>query len=187
MTYVTRDSSSDDESVNKANVGLQKLAILPVSVLYGEEGMYGSSAEQIYQEIAEVEGIFLKEPETASRDKKYEGKSYTGYSIAYLQEVLYDGAVRSGCESFMDALDSAGFQGDIAELETLYSAPEESDNPDEEEKLRKEIYEAGYNRIVTDEEGTTYFAETKRGEDEREQVSRIADRELNVLYREETQ
>ena len=165
LYYVTDDSSSNDSETNRANVGLQRMVAFPVSIVYGEEGLGGSSP---YPDYFDREGVFYVEAVEAARNITYEGKGYTGYSIAVLQAFHYEIAVKKSCEALMELLAQAGFEGDIENI----SYTSEEDFAD--------AYEAGYNVTLVDASQNRFFIQTPS--EENAETLKIADDHMQVLY-----
>ena len=167
LSYVTEDSSSKDGKANLANLGLHRMVLFPVSALYGQDGL-GSSP---YPDYLEKEGAFWMEADQAAREVVYPDETYTGYSIAYLQEFHYQSAVKKDCEELMGRLASLGFVGDITKIS--YATQEEFE----------EAYEAEYRMIVADETGKRFFVRSPKYEND-VCVRRlgIADENMRVLY-----
>ncbi|MDD2980532.1 MAG: DUF5104 domain-containing protein [Hespellia sp.] len=170
LTYVTENSTSEDEAENKASLGMERIVVLPVSNIYQEDGLYG---ENIREEYFDKAGAYAESPDKLAREVTYEGKSYTGYSIEYLQEKLFDSARRDGCESFMEQMDNTGFQGDIDNITEIHE--------NTKSELQDE-YEAGFNMMLEDSAGQEFLVETENSSDHREYLLRIADRDKNILY-----
>lgn len=199
LYYVTRDTSSKDDSVNRANEGLHRIFVYSVSAYYGEEGISKLNEDDPYEAYWQNEGAFYLDSDVLASEVKYEGKSYTGYSIEYLQATGYDLAEKARCEAFMDALDEAGFQGDIVDkkwLTYIIAKQEEKslgeivsglifdreDEPDEEENIFRKADAAGYDMILTDEAGNQFFLKLVKGMDYYNYVEKVSDIDLNVLY-----
>ena len=167
LYYVTVDTSSDDFAVNPANEGVHRIVVFPVSVSYGGNGLEDTP----YPDYLDKEGVFCVAGEEAARNVKYDNKSYTGYSIAYLQVSHYESAVKESCENLMEILSTVGFAGDITDITYI-----------SEEDFAK-AYEAGYNRMITDTSENRFFVQTPQYEnDNLVQSLRIADADMQMLY-----
>ncbi|HIQ99105.1 MAG TPA: DUF5104 domain-containing protein [Candidatus Scybalocola faecavium] len=164
LYYITEDSSSDDWQKTRANIGLHRIVILPVSVSYDKDGPEGSK----YEDYLDKDGVFYIEADPPARSVTYEGKGYTGYSIVYLQEEFYEAADPGSCERLMEILDSVGFKGDITAVS--YTDTDDASVRD-------------YNMILTDEDGKDfYICKPQRENNQCVQGLKIADEQMKVLY-----
>ena len=171
FSKVTMDTMHDEKE-SKANKGIHRIVLLPVSIVYENT----ETGETRYSRYLDKTGVFFEESAAAARDVSYPGKGYTGYSIACLQEKFYDAARKESCETLMDLLDSVGFQGDITDI----SFPE----TDGESAARAA---EGYTMRITDETGTEFFiAEARWEKNVCVQPLKIADSRGNVLYTQNT-
>lgn len=101
-TVCTEDSSGT------GGVGITDMALTPV-------GTWQQACQDRETFEALRSGFQLREPERYSRDVVYEGKSYTGYSVACLQAVSSAYGDEERCLELMELLSGEyGFEGDAA-------------------------------------------------------------------------
>lgn len=156
----TEDTSAPDRKNNVRSIGLTSLCLIPASLWYDHENTPEDARE----------GVRIYEPEQYARDISNPNKTYTMYSIEYLQvtSTAYSFEPKI-CYTLMDLLSTqCGFEGDItyAESNTIESS----------------LYGSEFTQLVQDENGTKFYIKTEYLEEGGKQITCIADAQQNIIY-----
>lgn len=156
----TEDTSGPDHKNNRQSIGVTDMQLYPASLWHNREnrGQEDEVPLKIYR------------PENYARDITDPGKSYTGYSIEYLQvnSMTYslDEAL---CHALMELLSTqCGFVGDItyAESDTIESS----------------LYGTDFTQMVEDARGTRFYIKTEYRKSGGAQITGIADADQKMIY-----
>lgn len=156
----TEDTSAPDHKDNPQSLGLIRMQLIPASLWHDWENKPKDDEESVQ----------IYKPEQYARDITYPGKSYTAYSIEYLQVTSTEYSFETEiCHTLMELLSTqCGFAGDItyAESNTIESS----------------LYGSEFTELVEDANGTRYYIKTEYLDAGGKQITCIADAEQNIIY-----
>lgn len=156
----TEDTSAPDHKNNSQSIGLTSMCLIPAYLWHDRENTPRDARE----------GVKIYQPERYARDIAYPDKTYTMYSIEYLQVTSTAYSFETEiCHTLMDLLSTqCGFVGDItyAESNTIESS----------------LYGSAFTQMVQDENGTKFYIKTEYLDEGGKQITCIADEQQNIIY-----